>query len=151
VQIADGEGLGAVASQIPDGARLLAERFWPGPLTVVVPRNDLVSDLVSGGLGSVGVRVPDHQVALALLREVGSPLVATSANLTGSEPPVTAAVAVSAVGASVAVVLDSGPCDIGVASTVVDLTVRPPRILRLGSIGREEIASVIGELHSGEV
>lgn len=151
LQVAGVEGLSTVALDVPDAARRLAERFWPGPLTIIVPKNELVSDMVSGGLGSVGVRVPDHPVALALLREVGTPIVATSANLTGHDPPTTAAAAVSELGASVAVVLDSGPCEIGTASTVVDTTVEPPRIVRLGSIGREDIARVAGETDSGEV
>lgn len=146
VQVADVVGLSSVASSVPEAARLLAERYWPGPLTLIVPKNERVSSLVSGGGGTVGVRVPDHAVALALLTELGTPVVATSANLTGHEPPPTAEVAVSDVGTAVSVVLDSGPCEIGRASTVVDTTVAPPRILRLGSIGRDEIAAVIGEV-----
>jgi L-threonylcarbamoyladenylate synthase len=149
VQIVDAAGLDAVASQVPQAARLLAEKFWPGPLTLVVPKNERISDMVSGGLASVGIRVPDHPVALALLRELGSPIVATSANLTGNDAPADSETAISEVGLSVSVVLDSGPCRLGRASTVVDTTVVPPRILRLGSISRGEIAAVIGEV-SGE-
>lgn len=150
VQIAGADRLGSVASSVPDAARVLAERYWPGPLTLVVPRNEHITDLVSGGGDSVGVRVPDHPVALALLRELGTPIVATSANLSGNAPPTCAEAAMSDLGDFVSVVLDSGPCKIGTASTVVDTTGRIPRILRLGSITRGEIVAVVGEVDSGE-
>jgi L-threonylcarbamoyladenylate synthase len=150
VQIAGMDGLCMVASSVPEAARLLAERFWPGPLTLVVPKSEGISDLVSGGAKSVGVRVPDHPVALALLRELGTPIVATSANLTGDQAPTTAEAAMSDLGDLVSVVLDSGPCRIGTASTVVDTTGKISRILRLGSITRDEIVAVVGEVDSGE-
>jgi L-threonylcarbamoyladenylate synthase len=150
VQIAGADRLSSVASSVPDAARLLAERFWPGPLTLVVPRNEHITDLVSGGGDSVGVRVPDHSVALALLRELERPIVATSANLTGNAPAISAEAAMSVLGDLVSVVLDSGPCKIGTASTVVDTTGEMPRILRLGSITRSEIVAVVGEVDSGK-
>lgn len=146
VQISDAGHLTDVASAVSEAARTLAERFWPGPLTLVVAKNGRIPDLVTGGLRSVGVRVPDHPVALRLLREFGGPIVATSANLTGNPAPVDAQSAVSEIGEFAKVVLNSGPCRIGVASTVVDVTVRPARILRLGSLGIEEISAAIGEV-----
>jgi L-threonylcarbamoyladenylate synthase len=144
VQIAGLDHLSRVSSDISKNAELLGKRFWPGPLTMVVKKSEAISDLVSGGLDTVGVRVPDHPVALALLRELGSPIVATSANLSGHKPPACADDAVEQLGDIVAVVLDAGESEIGVASTVVDVTVDPPKILRLGTISREQIFNVIG-------
>ncbi|MCE5323909.1 threonylcarbamoyl-AMP synthase [bacterium] len=145
VQVAGVEQLSMVASDVSQKAICLAKKYWPGPLTIVIKKNESVSDLVSGGLDSVGVRVPDHPVALALLRELDSPIVATSANLTGKEPPKTAEQAVNQIGDKVSIVLDAGECEIGVASTVVDISVDPPKILRIGTIDREQIEQVIME------
>lgn len=144
VQIARLDNLNQVSSDISKNAELLGKRFWPGPLTMVVKKNEAISDLVCGGLDTVGVRVPDHPVALALLKELGSPIVATSANLSGHKPPQNADEAVEQLGDNVSVVLDSGESEIGVASTVIDVTVDPPKILRLGTISREQILEVIG-------
>jgi L-threonylcarbamoyladenylate synthase len=144
VQIAGVELLWTVASPVPESARLLAARFWPGPLTLILNKRDCVSDLVSGSLETVGVRVPNHAAALALLRELASPIVATSANLTGQEPPKTAQQAIEQLGDIISVVLDAGPSEIGVASTIVDVTYDRPRILRVGAIKPEQIVEVIG-------
>lgn len=146
VQVAGVGELCKVASSVPEGARRLAHKYWPGPLTLVLPKSEHVSDLVTGGKGTVGVRVPDHPVALALLRKLGSPIVATSANLTQHRPATTADEAIAELGESVAVVLDSGESAIGVSSTVVDVSVMPARILRVGSISEEEIRDVLGEV-----
>ena len=144
VQIAGVEQLSRVASGIPQGALALAERFWPGPLTLVLPKSDAVPDAVTGGGGTIGVRVPDHPVALALLRELGTPIVATSANVSGRSAPRSAGCAIRGFGNLVSIVLDAGECRIGVPSTVVDMTVAPPRIVREGAIGREEIEAIVG-------
>jgi len=143
VQVASVGQLGLVASEVPRGAAALAERYWPGPLTLVLPKNDALSQLVTGGRDTVGVRVPDHPVALALLRELDSPIIASSANLSGQASPTNALMAVQTLGDSVSVVLDAGECRIGVASTVIDLSQTPPRILRAGVIGADEIRSVV--------
>ncbi|MHB9036811.1 MAG: L-threonylcarbamoyladenylate synthase [Armatimonadota bacterium] len=150
VQIAGVAQLDVVASRVSDNAGKLAARFWPGPLTLVLKKSESVSDLVSGGLDTVGVRVPDHPVALALLREVGSPIVATSANLTGQGPPGCAQQAVAQLGDKVSVMLDAGECEIGVASTVVDASVEPPRILRVGAISIEQIVEVVGAVQTDD-
>jgi L-threonylcarbamoyladenylate synthase len=146
VQVAGVEQLGQVASEVPDAAKVLAERFWPGPLTIVLPRNPSVPDIVTGGRDTIGVRVPEHLVALALLREIGGPIIATSANLSGRSAPRSAECAISEVGSKVSVVLDAGESEIGVASTVVDVSVVPPRILRRGAIDAEELRAVLGEV-----
>lgn len=146
VQVAGVEQLGLVASDVPDAAKALAERFWPGPLTIVLPKNRSLPDIVTGGRDTVGVRVPDHAVALALLREVGGPIIATSANVSGRSAPRSAGCAIRGFGNMVAVILDAGESKIGVASTVVDVSVVPPRILRRGAISAEEIRAVVGEV-----
>lgn len=143
VQVAGIEQLCKVAMDVSESAKRLAARYWPGPLTMVVKKNESISDLVSGGLDTVGIRVPDHPVAQALLRELDSPIVATSANLSGKEPPKSADEAIEQIGDKVSVIIDSGRCEIGVASTVVDISVEPPKILRLGTISLEQIEQVI--------
>ena len=125
-------------------AESLAERFWPGPLTLVVPRRGdcPVSLLASAGLDCIAVRVPAHPVALELLRAVGRPLAAPSANPSGRVSPTTAAHV--AEGLAPAMILDGGPCIVGVESTVLDMTTNPPTLLRPGGIVREVLAEVLG-------
>lgn len=150
VQIADPGDLGGVAAEMPEGTRRLAEKYWPGPLTIVLKKSRAISEFVTGGRGTVGVRIPDHPVALALLRELGAPIVATSANLSGEEPATNAGSAVRDLGHLVSVVLDAGECRLGVPSTVVDLSVSPPRILRRGAIPVAEIREILGEVEEIE-
>lgn len=149
VQIADIESLGSIACGIPNAALVLARRFWPGPLTIVLPKGPSISAVVSGGAETVGVRIPDHPVALALLREMRSPIVATSANISGQLAPKNARAAIRQLGGAVSVVLDAGECAIGAASTVIDLSASPPRILRRGAIGVPQIRELIGEVENG--
>ena len=129
-------------------ARLAMAAFWPGPLTLVLPRREgcSLSPLVSAGLPSVAVRVPDHPLALALLRECGRPVAAPSANRSGSISPTLAAHVVASLGDRVDMVLDGGACGVGVESTVVDLTGRQAALLRPGGIPRERLESVLGPL-----
>ncbi len=126
-------------------ARALARRFWPGPLTLVLERQCGVSDLITAGLSTVAVRLPDHPLAQALIREAGVPLAAPSANLFGRLSPTLAAHVAEQLGDAVAEVLDGGPCRVGIESTVI----RPdpqPLILRPGGITRAAIEAVLGEL-----
>lgn len=146
VQVAGLDALAMVAAALPESGRILAEKYWPGPLTLVLPKKENVSELVSAGSDTVGVRVPDHPVALAMLREVGIPIVATSANLSGNPAPACAAEAVRELGDAVAVVLDAGESRIGLASTVIDVTVPVPRILRVGAITVQEIRDILGDI-----
>jgi len=127
-------------------ARTLAERFWPGPLTLVLPRRDGcgLSDLVSAGLPSVAIRVPAHPVARAILRAAGCPVAAPSANLSGRVSPTQADHVAEGLGDAVAMIVDGGPCVVGVESTVLDMTGAAPRILRPGGVTAEEIAAVLG-------
>ncbi len=146
IQIANKDQLYEVASEVSEDARLLAKRFWPGPLTLVLPKKESLPDIVTGGEKTIGVRIPDHSVALALIREVGRPIIATSANISGSAPSKTADAAIDMLGCSVSVVLDAGESQIGVASTVVDLSISPARILRVGAICAERIKEILGEV-----
>jgi len=130
-----------VAEGITETAWLLAERFWPGGLTLVLPRKDNVPDIVSAGGPTLAVRVPDHPVFLALIAALGAPLAGTSANLSGRPSPVTAQEVEAELGGRIELILDGGRCPGGTPSTVLDLTTDPPTILRAGAIGVEEIRS----------
>lgn len=143
LQIASAAELPKVALEVSEDAEKLAEAFWPGPLTLVLPKNELVSALISGGANTVGVRIPDHPVALALLREVGTAIIATSANISGDPPAVQAVDAIRGLCCAVAIMLDAGECRLGRASTVVDVSVCPPRIVRHGAISAAEILKVV--------
>ena len=146
VQVASIADLPKVASEVSETAAKLAEAFWPGPLTLVLPKNESLSALISAGADTVGVRIPDHPVALALLREVGTPIIATSANASGEPPAVEIESALRGLGESAAVVLDAGECRLGQASTVVDVSVSPPRIVRHGAISVAEILKVVEQV-----
>lgn len=148
VLLPDAVDLAGWASEVPETASRLAARFWPGPLTLVVPRAAGVLDLLTGGLPTVGLRVPAHPLALALLRAFGGGLAVTSANRHGEPSPTTAAAARDALGPHVAAVLDGGPSDLGVESTVLDLTSAPPLILRLGSLPEAEIEGALDPARS---
>ena len=151
VQVVGVDSLAQAASFVSENAKYLADRYWPGPLTLVLPKSPGISNLVTGGKQTVGVRVPDHPVALALLKEVGGPIVATSANISGDKASMTAADAVSELGNDVSVVIDAGESRIGISSTVIDVSTVPPRLLRRGTISLEEIRDSLGDIdESGE-
>jgi len=129
-------------------ARVAAKRFWPGPLTLVLPRQATatVSYLCSAGLDSLAVRVPGHPVAHALLAAVGRPLAAPSANLSGGVSPTAAAHVAASLKGRVDLILDGGSCAVGLESTVLDLTVDPPILLRPGGIPKEELEQALGPI-----
>lgn len=133
-----------------ESAVRLANALWPGPLTLVLERRDNcpVSLLASSGLDTLAVRVPDHPVALRLLRAAGRPLVAPSANPSGQLSPTTAADVRATMGDKVAVILDGGPCRVGIESTVVDLSGERPALLRPGGVTAEAIEAIVGPLAS---
>jgi L-threonylcarbamoyladenylate synthase len=141
---ADAGVLDRYAGRIPTGARALAEAFWPGPLTLVVPRAAAVPDAVTGGLETVGLRVPDQPLAQAMLAELGAGVAAPSANLFGRTSPTTADHVRDDLGAQVDLILDGGPCAVGVESTILDLAGDEPTILRSGGVSPEAIARVLG-------
>lgn len=149
VHLASAEWLEEWARDIPDAARLLAEAFWPGPLTLVLPRQPWVPDEVTGGQDSVALRVPSHPVALQLINASGA-LVAPSANRFGHISPTRAEHVREELGDAVNLVLDGGACRIGVESTIVSLLHGEPLLLRPGGISVTEIEAVLGRsLKSG--
>ena len=133
-----------VAAHIPDEAYALAERFWPGALTLVLCRTEKVPPVVTAGGETVAVRVPDHPLPQHLIAALGVPLAATSANLSGHPAPVTADGVLAQLDGRIDLILDGGTCPEGVASTVLDLTAVPPRILRQGGISAAQVAEVLG-------
>lgn len=133
-----------VVRQWPAAAVELARRFWPGPLTLVLPKSELVPDIVTSGLPTVGLRMPDHPLALALIAEAGLPVAAPSANRFGSISPTRAEHVRKQLGDAVDMVLDGGPCRVGIESTIVSLAEEAPILLRAGGIAVEDIEGVIG-------
>jgi L-threonylcarbamoyladenylate synthase len=149
VHVASLDDLEPLITSIPPRLPELAARFWPGPLTVIMPRSSLVPDVTSAGLPTVAIRIPNHSVTLALLRQVGLPVAGPSANRSGRPSPTTAAHVLADLSGAVAVLLDAGPSPIGVESTVLDLTVPVPTVLRPGGVSVEELMDVLGpvQLH----
>ena len=143
VHIADMSELKHWAAEVPRAAWLLAEKFWPGPLTMVLKRSPHVNDLISGGQNSIGLRVPGHPVAQQLLKAFGGGIAAPSANKFGRLSPTTAEHVREELGDAVEMVLDGGPCDVGIESTIVDLTNDPPAILRPGRVSAQQIADAL--------
>ncbi|MFH7594435.1 L-threonylcarbamoyladenylate synthase [Streptomyces racemochromogenes] len=144
VHIAGGEQLGEWVEDVPATARLLAEAFWPGPLTLVLRRGRRVPLEATGGLETVAVRVPDHPVALALLSAFGGGVTAPSANRFGSVSPTTAHHVRAELGDAVDFVLDGGSCEVGVESTIVDVTGDVASVLRPGGVTAEDLEAVLG-------
>lgn len=132
------------ASEWPDTARRLAQKFWPGPLTLVLPRFRTIAPEVSAGLDTVGLRMPNHPLALKLIQKFNGPIAAPSANRSNHISPTTAQHVRDELGNTVDLILDGGPCVVGIESTVLDLTLSCPTILRPGGISRERIEKVVG-------
>jgi L-threonylcarbamoyladenylate synthase len=144
VHIADAGGLAQWTRAPSVLAEKLAQAFWPGPLTLILPRHPRVPAVVTGGQDTIGLRCPAHPLALELLRAFGGGLAAPSANRFGRISPTTAAHVREEFGAEVPVVLDGGACEVGIESTIIDLGADPPRILRPGRISQAQIEAVIG-------
>ncbi|MEN6520942.1 MAG: L-threonylcarbamoyladenylate synthase [Armatimonadota bacterium] len=146
VQIGEKNDIKKVAQSIPDAGKKLIDKFFPGPITLILKKHANIPEIVTANGDKIGVRMPNHPVALKMLWEYGCPIIATSANISGGLEPKTAADAVAQVGSEVDVVLDAGPAEFGQASTVVDVTEDIPRILRVGALPVEEIEKVVGEV-----
>ncbi|MGN0985110.1 MAG: L-threonylcarbamoyladenylate synthase [Candidatus Enterenecus sp.] len=131
---------------IPPTAYLLAERFWPGPMTMILPRKDLVPDAVTAGLDTVGMRCPAHPLCREIIRLAGVPVAAPSGNTSGRPSPTTAQHMLEDMDGKIDAIVDGGPCAVGVESTIIDLTGTPPRLLRPGGITLEQLRSVLGEV-----
>ena len=137
------EQAAGLVAEIPREAVTLARYFWPGPLTIVLPKKSLVPDIVTAGLSSVALRVPSHPIALKLLRAAGRPIAAPSANISGSPSPTTAAHVLADLAGSFAAILDGGACSVGLESTVVSLLSSPPVLLRPGWVTREMLEKTL--------
>lgn len=152
VHVADLRELQGLVSFLPPQGEELIRRFWPGPLTLVLKKKNEVPDLVTAGLPTVAIRMPKHPVALALIQEAGCPIAAPSANLFGYVSPTTADHVRGQLAENVDLVLDGGPCEVGLESTILSLVEEKPALLRPGGLPVEEIESVIGavERNPGE-
>lgn len=144
VHVASAQAARALASDWTPTAEALAKAFWPGPITLVLRKRDVIPDIVTAGRDTVGLRVPAHRVALALLTEVGIPIAAPSANMATQVSPTTAQHVIRGLGEHVDLILDAGPTTVGIESTVVDVTGAVPRILRPGMISHEAIGRIAG-------
>lgn len=133
-----------LVSKIPDSAKALAKAFWPGPLTIIMKKSDVIPDEVSAGLDTVAIRFPSHPVAQSVIKTADVPLAAPSANLSGSPSPTTAEHVMKDLCGKIDAVLDGGTSDVGVESTVITLVTDVPRILRPGGITLEQLKSVLG-------
>jgi L-threonylcarbamoyladenylate synthase len=144
VHIGDVGQLARWAREIPEAGRKLAARFWPGPLTLVLKRALGVGDYLTGSEDTIGLRMPNHPVALELLRQFGRGIAAPSANKFGRISPTTAEHVRNDLGKEIDLILDGGPCEIGIESTIIDLSRDRPVLLRPGRIGADEIAATLG-------
>lgn len=135
-----------LAEEIPANARALMEKFWPGPLTVILKRTRVVPDVVTGGLDTVAIRMPSAVIARQLVHLSGVPIAAPSANISGRPSPTQAGDVLHDMNGKIDVVIDGGPCDVGVESTIVDCTTPVPTILRPGGVTREQLMEVLGEV-----
>ena len=129
-----------------DRAKALAEAFWPGPLTIILPKSERIPTQVSAGLDTVAVRMPSHPTARAIIKACGFPLAAPSANTSGKPSPTSAAHVMDDMNGKIAAVVDGGNCDVGIESTVITLAQNTPRILRPGGITHEQLESVLGNV-----
>lgn len=135
-----------LVTAVTEEAKALAESFWPGPLTIILPKSDLVPDEVSGGLDTVAVRMPENEIARAIIESAGVPLAAPSANLSGKPSPTSALHVIDDMMGRIEAIVDSGDCNVGVESTVLSLAVSPARLLRPGKVTPEMLAQVLGEV-----
>jgi L-threonylcarbamoyladenylate synthase len=144
VHVGSVDQLRDLCETVPDAAYKLAKRFWPGPMTLVLPKSETVPGIVTAGGSTVGVRVPNHPVALALIKAAGVPIAAPSANRSEEVSPTTAQHVADSLGDAIDLILDGGPCEVGIESTVLDLSSDAPKILRPGSITAAQIEAVLG-------
>ena len=146
LHIADAEQMAFYCKDIPESAYILAEKFWPGPLTMVLPAKDIVPKCTTAGLPTVAVRCPENAATREIIRLAGCPVAAPSANISGKPSTTTAQHVLHDHSGRIAAVVDGGPCRVGVESTIIDLTEQPPRLLRPGGITPEQLKEVLGEI-----
>ncbi len=146
VHISTMEEMYPLVTAVPEQARRLADAFWPGPLTMILPRSERVPDVVSAGLPTVAIRMPSHPVARAIIRAAGVPLAAPSANSSGLPSPTNAKHVIDDMDGKIDAIVDGGDCDVGVESTVITLASDPPRLLRPGGVTPEQLEQVLGNI-----
>lgn len=146
IHIADIESLSEIVENIPEKAKILAEKYWPGPLTIILPKAECVPKETTGGLESVAVRLPEDVIAQALIREAGGFVAAPSANTSGRPSPTTAQHVIEDLGDAADMIIDGGPVGIGLESTIVDFTEEIPVVLRPGAISLKMLQQTLGEV-----
>lgn len=146
LHIPNADWLERFCCDIPDAAYALVEHFWPGPLTMILKRREIVPNVTTGGLDTVGMRCPDHAVTLAIIEAAGVPVAAPSGNISGRPSPTCARHMIEDMDGRIDGIVDGGACGVGVESTIIDLTVTPPRLLRPGGLPLEELRAVLGEI-----
>jgi len=146
IHIADAGWLPRYCRSIPASAYALARAFWPGPLTMILHKQDVVPMRTTGGLDTVGVRCPDHPVTLEIIRRANVPIAAPSGNLSGKPSPTAAQHMAADMTGRIDGIVDGGSCDVGVESTIIDLTCTPPRLLRPGGLPLEALEAILGEV-----
>ena len=146
LHVPSAEWLERYCQHIPDAAYTLAERFWPGPLTMILERKPVVPDVVTAGLDTVGMRCPAHPVCRAIIAAAGVPVAAPSGNTSGRPSPTNMADMLEDMEGKIDGIVDGGPCSVGVESTIIDLTEQPPRLLRPGGVTLEELRDALGEV-----
>ncbi len=146
IHVPDESWLPKYCRDIPPAAYALARAFWPGPLTMILPRREVVPLRTTGGLDTVGVRCPSHPLTLEIIRRAGVPIAAPSGNTSGRPSPTTAEHMVEDMWGKIDGIVDGGPCGVGVESTIIDLTCQPPRLLRPGGLPLEDLEAVLGQV-----
>ena len=146
IHVAGAQWLPRYCADVPPLAYVLARKFWPGPLTMILKRRPIIPDETTAGLDTVGVRCPNHPVTLAIIREAGVPIAAPSANTSGRPSCTTAQDVLEDMDGKIEGVVDGGPCTVGVESTILDLTCQPPRMLRPGGLPLEDLERLIGHV-----
>jgi L-threonylcarbamoyladenylate synthase len=146
VHIANNDDINLLAERLPKEVEMLTDNFWPGPLTLLVPKSELVPDTTTAGLATVAIRMPSHPVARALIAEADVPIAAPSANLAGRPSPTTAKHVLDDLSGRIDIVIDGGAVGFGVESTVLDLTAKVPTVLRPGPVTVEKLSQVLGEV-----
>ena len=153
VHIADKDGLNGLVREIPDGAKAVMDRFMPGPITVIMKKGKKVPESVTAGLDTVGIRMPSHKVARAFIRECGTPIAAPSANRSTHISPTSAQHVFEDMEGRILLIIDGGDCEVGIESTIIDMSTDVPTILRPGAITAQMLAEVLGAVKtfSGKV
>lgn len=146
VHITEIEELYPLVREVTESAKRLAEKYWPGPLTIILPKNDIIPQEVSAGLETVAVRCPSHPVARAFLKAAGVPIAAPSANISGFPSPTAFRYVFDDMNTRIPAIIDGGDCDFGIESTVVTLAANPPRLLRPGAVTLEQLRQVLGQV-----